>query len=162
MNTKQKEKLAKLSREELKKAAKVMKLKGFGNKNKKDLVEMLAAEIPKMRSAQYNAESAILAVRKALKMSTSGNIKDRTKGIRKSKKEAAKPASQQAAEAMRDVQKAMSYKPRMKRSFKTKVEKDMEKFNRDVTNITSRQPERARRLAQRASYIESAGMTTYL
>lgn len=162
MTSKQKEKLATLSREELKRGAKVLKLKGYTNKNKTQLVDMIASELPKVRKAQYDAESAILTIREALKLSTSGNIKDRTKGIRKSKKEASKPAQQQAAEALREVRKAMSYKPKTTRKFKSKMEKDMEKFERDVTNITSQQPERVRRLSARASYIESAGMTTYL
>ena len=33
--------LMKLSREDLKRAAKIMKLKGFGNKNKSQLVDMI-------------------------------------------------------------------------------------------------------------------------
>ena len=162
MTSKQKEKLGTLGREELKRAAKVLKLKGYTNKNKTQLVDMIAAELPKVRKAQYDAESAILTIREALKLSTSGNIKDRLKGVRKSKKESAKSGSQQAAEALREVRKAMDYKPKLTRKFKSKMDKNMEKFNRDVTNITSQQPERARRLSARASYIESANMTSYL
>ena len=89
MTSKQKEKLGTLGREELKRAAKVLKLKGYTNKNKTQLVDMIAAELPKVRKAQYDAESAILTIREALKLSTSGNIKDRLKGVRKSKKESA-------------------------------------------------------------------------
>ena len=77
-------KLETLSREDLKRAAKVLKLKGFGNKNKTELISAIMEAGKNIRKAEYDAESAILKVREALGLSTSGNLKSRTAGLRKS------------------------------------------------------------------------------
>ena len=78
-------KLETLSREDLKRAAKILKLKGYGNKNKTELISAIMEAGKNIRKAEYDAEAAILKVREALGLSTSGNLKSRTAGLRKSK-----------------------------------------------------------------------------
>ncbi len=78
-------KLETLSREDLKRAAKILKLKGYGNMNKTQLISVIMEAGKSIRKAEYDAESAILKVREALGLSTSGNLKSRTAGLRKLK-----------------------------------------------------------------------------
>ena len=59
-------KLETLSREDLKRAAKVLKIKGYGNKNKTELIALVMEAGKNIRKAEYDAEAAILKVREAL------------------------------------------------------------------------------------------------
>ena len=86
MTKKEKEELMKMSREDLKRGAKILKLKGFGNKNKAQLVDMIMENKGKLSEGQFMAEDAILKIREALGLSTSGNIKKATKGLRNTPK----------------------------------------------------------------------------
>ena len=101
--------LMKLSREDLKRAAKIMKLKGFGNKNKSQLVDMIIDNKDKLSRGQLEANEAIIMVREALGLSTSGNIKKETKGLRNTPKSGRneKSAQRLANEAIADIRKAM-------------------------------------------------------
>jgi len=100
--------LMKLSREDLKRAAKIMKIKGFGNKNKSQLVDMIIANKDVLSRGQLEANEAILMVREALGLSTSGNIKKETKGLRNTPKTGRnqKSAQRLATEAIADMKKA--------------------------------------------------------
>ena len=53
-------KLETLSRDELKRAAKVLKLKGYGNKNKTELISSIMEAGKEVSAAEYDAESAHL------------------------------------------------------------------------------------------------------
>lgn len=101
--------LMKLSREDLKRAAKIMKLKGFGNKNKSQLVDMIIDNKDKLSRGELEANEAIIMVREALGLSTSGNIKKETKGLRNTPKSGRneKSAQRLANEAIADIRKAM-------------------------------------------------------
>ncbi len=108
MTKKAKEALMKMSREDLKRGAKILKLKGFGNKNKTQLVDMIMENKGKLSEGQFMAEDAILKIREALSLSTSGNIKKATKGLRNTPKSGRnqKSAQRLAEEALMDVRKA--------------------------------------------------------
>ena len=124
-------KLMKLSREDLKRAAKILKLKGYGNKNKRELAISIMDAGEKVSFAEYDAEGAILNVREALGLSTSGNLKSRTAGLRKSKIDDAKSPKELAAEAMRAVAAALSAtnrKPKLNKQFKMKIKKELDDF----------------------------------
>jgi len=124
-------KLETLSREDLKRAAKILKLKGFGNKNKTELISAIMEAGKKISSAEYNAEAAILKVREAMGLSTSGNLKSRTAGLRKSKIDDKKSPKELAAEAMRAVAAALSAtnrKPKLNKQFKMKIKKELDDF----------------------------------
>ena len=136
-------KLETLSREELKRAAKILKLKGYGNKNKTELISAIMEAGKSIRKAEYDAEAAILKVREALGLSTSGNLKSRTAGLRKSKIEDAKSAKQIASEAMSAMREALKIKgsPKLKKQFLTKMRKEMLDFEKELEKITAQQPE---------------------
>jgi len=124
-------KLETLSREDLKRAAKVLKLKGYGNKNKTELIADIMEAGKKISLAEYNAEAAILKIREALGLSTSGNLKSRTAGLRKSKIEDAKSPKQLAAEAMKAVKEALAAtnrKPKLSKQFKMRIKKELDDF----------------------------------
>jgi len=151
-------KLETLSREELKRAAKVLKLKGYGNKNKTELISAIMEAGKEVSKAQYDAESAILKVREALGLSTSGNIKSRTQGLRKSKKEDAKSPKQIASEAMSAMREALAIKdkPKLKRQFVTRMKKEMADFEKELDKITSQQPAVASRKTANKRYKDSS------
>jgi uncharacterized protein YdaL len=131
-------KLQTLSREQLKRAAKVLKLKGYSNKNKSELISMISENKSKVSEAVYNANEAILKIREALKLSTSGNVKSATQGLRKSKKEADKPAKQQADEALKMVKDALSTikkKPKLSKQFLTRLEAEMKRHETFIENV---------------------------
>jgi len=153
-------KLETLSREELKRAAKVLKLKGYGNKNKTELISAIMEAGKEVSKSQYDAESAILKVREALGLSTSGNIKSRTQGLRKSKKEDAKTPKQIASEAMSAMREALAIKdkPKLKRQFVTRMKKEMADFEKELDKITSQQPAVASRKTANKRYKDSAEM----
>lgn len=153
-------KLETLSREDLKRAAKVLKLKGYGNKNKTELIALIMEAGKEVSKAQYDAESAILKVREALGLSTSGNIKSRTQGLRKSKKEDAKTPKQIASEAMSAMREALAIKdkPKLKRQFVARMKKEMADFEKELDKITSQQPAVASRKTANKRYKDSAEM----
>ena len=136
-------KLETLSREDLKRAAKILKLKGYGNKNKTELISAIMEAGKSIRKAEYDAEAAILKVREALGLSTSGNLKSRTAGLRKSKIEDAKSAKQIASEAMVAMRQALRIKdkPKLKKQFLAKMKKEMLEFEKELEKITAQQPE---------------------
>ena len=151
-------KLETLSREDLKRAAKILKLKGYGNKNKTELISAIMEAGKSIRKAEYDAESAILKVREALGLSTSGNLKSRTAGLRKSKIEDAKSAKQIASEAMASMRQALRIKdkPKLKKQFLAKMKKEMADFEKELDKITSQQPAVAARKTASKSYKDSA------
>tara|TARA_Y100000004_G_scaffold150852_1_gene173301 strand:- start:261 stop:758 length:498 start_codon:yes stop_codon:yes gene_type:complete len=153
-------KLETLSREDLKRAAKILKLKGYGNKNKTQLISAIVEASTRLSKAEYDAEGAILKVREALGLSTSGNIKSRTQGLRKSKKEDAKTPKQIASEAMEAMRKALAIKdkPKLKRQFLARMKKEMEDFEKEIDAITSKQPAVEARKTARKRYKDSAEM----
>ena len=153
-------KLETLSREQLKRAAKVLKLKGYSNKNKVELIAAIMEAGKKIRLAEYDAESAILKVREALGLSTSGNIKSRTQGLRKSKKEDAKTPKQIASEALTAMREALAIKdsPKLKRQFLARMRKEMNDFEKDIDKITSNIPISVERKMRRKKNIDSANM----
>ncbi len=153
-------KLETLSRDELKRAAKILKLKGYGNKNKTELIADIMEAGKSIRKSEYDAEAAILKVREALGLSTSGNIKSRTQGLRKSKKEDAKTPKQIASEAMTAMRQALAIKdkPKLKRQFLAKMKKEMADFEKELNKITSSQPAVAARKTANKSYKDSAEM----
>tara|TARA_R110000803_G_scaffold180443_2_gene242869 strand:- start:1202 stop:1699 length:498 start_codon:yes stop_codon:yes gene_type:complete len=151
-------KLETLSREDLKRAAKILKLKGYGNKNKTELISAIMEAGKSIRKAEYDAEAAILKVREALGLSTSGNIKSRTAGLRKSKIDDAKTPKQIASEAMASMRQALRIKdkPKLKKQFLTKMRKEMDEFEKELDRITSQQPAVAARKTANKSYKGSA------
>ena len=153
-------KLETLSREDLKRAAKVLKLKGFGNKNKTELISAIMEAGKNIRKAEYDAESAILKVREALGLSTSGNLKSRTAGLRKSKIEDNKTPKQIAKEAMASIRQAMKIKdkPKLKKQFLTRMKAEMEAFEKELETISAKQPAVAARKTANKSYKDSAEM----
>ena len=155
-----KEKMMNLSREELKRAAKIMKLKGYGNANKEGLVDLIMRQAAIISRAEYDAESAILLIREAMGLSTSGNLKSRTAGIRQSKVENAKSAKQLANEAMVSVRAALKVKgkPKLKKQFLARMKKEMDEFEKELMTITSTQPAVAARKTANKSYKDSAEM----
>ena len=151
MPKKQKEALMKLSRAELLRAGKVLKLKNIGNKNKEQISYMIMEAIPKMSQAEYEANSTILMIREILGLST------RTQKIRKSNK----PAGQQAKEAMADIQKATKPRRRTKKQKKS-INEDMEEFEKEIKNISNYVPIDVQRKMRRNNYMDSAGMLVTL
>tara|TARA_R110002020_G_scaffold100898_2_gene238236 strand:+ start:11264 stop:11698 length:435 start_codon:yes stop_codon:yes gene_type:complete len=131
-------KLQTLSREQLKRAAKVLKLKGYSNKNKSELISMISENKSKMSDAEYDANQTILRIREVLGLSTSGNVKSATQGIRKSKKEADKPAKQQADEALKMVKDALSSikkKPKLSKQFLKRLDAEMKRHETFIDNV---------------------------
>ena len=155
-----KENMMKLSREELKRAAKVMRLKGYGNANKEGLVDLIMRQAEKISKAEYDAEGAILLIRETMGLSTSGNLKSRTAGLRKSKAEDAKSAKQIAQEAMVSVRAALKVKgkPKLKKQFLARMKKEMDDFEKELMAISSKQPAVAARKTANKSYKDSAEM----
>jgi len=133
-------KLETLSRNDLKRAAKVLKIKGFGNKNKTELIVDIMEAGKKVSDAQYDAEEAILQIREALGLSTSGNIKSRIKGIRKSKKDDEKSPKQLAKEALALMREAtgsrLRTQPKLKKQFIMRMKKELEEFEKEIEEIT--------------------------
>ncbi len=132
-------KLETLSRNDLKRAAKVLKIKGFGNKNKTELIASIMEAGKKVSDAQYDAEDAILQIREALGLSTSGNIKSRTKGIRKSKKDDEKSPKQLAKEALALMREAtgsrLRTQPKLKKQFIMRMKKELDEFEKEIEDI---------------------------
>jgi len=133
-------KLETLSRNDLKRAEKVLKIKGFGNKNKTELIADIMEAGKKVSDAQYDAEEAILQIREALGLSTSGNIKSRIKGIRKSKKDDEKSPKQLAKEALALMREAtgsrLRTQPKLKKQFIMRMKKELEEFEKEIEEIT--------------------------
>ena len=154
-------KLEALSRNDLLRAAKILKLKGFSNKNKKELTALIMDAGKNIRKAEYDAEAAILKVREALGLSTSGNLKSRTAGLRKSKVDDAKSPKQIAAEAMASIREAMRIKekPKLKKQFLARMKAEMEAFEKELDAISAKQPAVAARKTANKSYKDSAEMT---
>ncbi len=125
MTKKAKEALMKMSREDLKRGAKILKLKGYANKNKSAIIDMILQNKGKLSEGQFMAEDAILKIREAMGLSTSGNIKKKTKGLRNTPKSGKnqKSAQRLAEEALTDVRKAM-------RKSKGKLELDKDVVDR--------------------------------
>jgi len=125
MSKKAKEALMKMSREDLKRGAKILKLKGYANKNKSAIIDMILQNKGKLSEGQFMAEDAILKIREAMGLSTSGNIKKKTKGLRNTPKSGKnqKSAQRLAEEALTDVRKAM-------RKSKGKLELDKDVVDR--------------------------------
>ena len=153
-------KLETLSRDELKRAAKVLKLKGYGNKNKTELISSIMEAGKEVSASEYDAESAILKVREALGLSTHGRIKSRTQGLRKSKKDDAKSPKRLASEAMAAMREAtgsrLRTQPKLKKQFLAKMRKEMDDFEKEVEAITSRQPAVAARKSASKRYKDSS------
>ncbi len=125
MTKKAKEALMKMSREDLKRGAKILKLKGYANKNKSAIIDMILQNKGKLSEGQFMAEDAILKIREAMGLSTSGKIKKKTKGLRNTPKSGKnqKSAQRLAEEALTDVRKAM-------RKSKGKLELDKDVVDR--------------------------------
>ena len=81
--------LMKIKRAELIRGLKVVGVSGVNNLKKSDLVNKMMDEMEKGKFKQYEADKTILLIREALGLSTHGNLKSRTAGIRKSKKDEA-------------------------------------------------------------------------
>jgi len=131
-------KLMKLSREDLKRSAKILKLKGYGNKSKRELAISIMDAGEKVRLAEYNAEGVILTIREALGLSTSGNLKSRTAGLRKSKIDDAKSPkvlAQEALVAVRAAMAASNRSPKLSKQFKTRIANELEKFEKDLKKL---------------------------
>ncbi len=152
-------KLETLSRDQLKRAAKILKLKGYGNKNKTELISAIMEARKEFTKSQYDAEAAILAVREALGLSTHGKVKSRTQGIRRSAKDEAKSPKELASEAMDAMRKALAMTertPKLKKQFLARMRKEMDEFEKDVEKITSQQPAVAARKTARKRYKDSS------
>tara|TARA_R110000822_G_scaffold48224_3_gene127290 strand:- start:2403 stop:2702 length:300 start_codon:yes stop_codon:yes gene_type:complete len=93
-------------------------------------------------------------------LSTSGNLKSRTAGLRKSKAEDAKSAKQIAQEAMVSVRAALKVKgkPKLKKQFLARMKKEMDDFEKELMAISSKQPAVAARKTANKSYKDSAEM----
>lgn len=111
---------------------------------------------------KYNeAKSAVFEMRKALGLSTATNVKSATQGLRKSAKDDKKSAKDLADEALGMVKKAlaMTGKPKLKKQFLQRVQKEMDAFDEDVKEIT-RVPGKTQRKASgvrdRASRLDSS------
>ena len=152
-------KLETLSRDELKRAAKILKVPKFGNKNKTELISAIMEGGKKqLFRGEYDAEDAILKVREALGLTTDPRA-GRTKGIRKSFKDEAKSPKELATEAMAAMRKAMAQthgKPKLKKQFIARMKKEMDEFEADIEKIKSKKPAVEARKAARASYKDSA------
>ena len=147
-----------LTREQLKRAAKVLKLKGFSNKNKNQLIAMVLKNRNKLSDAEYRANEAILVVRESLGLSTSGNLKNPTKGIRISKKEAAKPAKQQADEALKMVKaalKASSEMPKLRQQLIRRIKKEYEPIDKPSIKKTLKTREERNKSAKASADLIS-------
>ena len=153
-------KLETLSRNDLLRAAKILKIKGFSNKNKTQLIALVMDAGKDIRKAEFDAEAAILKVREALGLSTSGNLKSRTAGLRKSKIEDNKTPKQIAKEAMASIRQAMKIKdkPKLKKQFLTRMKAEMEAFEKELETISAKQPAVAARKTANKSYKDSAEM----
>ena len=83
---------------------------------------------------EYEAEKAIKVMREALGLSTHGNIKNRTQGIRKSKKDDAKSPKALADEALALVKEALAMKgkPKLKKQLLARMMKEMDKFEEEM------------------------------
>ena len=114
----------------------------------------------KIRLAEYDAEAAILKVREALGLSTSGNLKSRTQGLRKSKIDDAKTPKQIASEAMVAMRQALRIKdkPKLKKQFLAKMKKEMADFEKELDKISAQQPAVAARKTANKSYKDSDEM----
>ncbi len=151
-------KLQTLSREQLKRGAKVLKLKGYTNKNKTELIAMIQEAIPEIKKSQYEAESAILTIREALGLSTSGNLKNRTAGLPRDKKRGKQSPKQIATEAMEAVREALAIKdkPKLRNQFIERMKKEMEDFEKELDAISSKEPAVAARKTSNKRYKDSA------
>tara|TARA_R110002124_G_scaffold65230_2_gene178577 strand:- start:162 stop:692 length:531 start_codon:yes stop_codon:yes gene_type:complete len=162
-------KLQTLSREELKRGAKVLKLKGYTNKNKSELIAMIIEAVPQIKSSEYEAESAILTIREALGLSTSGNLKNRTAGLPRDTKRGKQSPKQIATEAMASVREAMDagrqamkrnneFKeaPKLRNQFVMRMKKEMADFEKELDAISSKQPAVAARKTSNKRYKDSA------
>ena len=98
-------------------------------------------------------------MREALGLSTHGNIKNRTQGIRKSKKDDAKSPKALADEALALVKEALAMKgkPKLKKQLLARMMKEMDKFEEEIESIKTTPKETARRRAN-VSQMESSGM----
>ena len=147
-----------LSRLDLKRAAKILKLKGYGNKNKTELIALIMEAEKQISKHQYDAEDAILKVREALGLSISGNIKSRTQGLRKNYKDSTKTAKELAADAMKSMREAMAVrdKPKLKKQFIERMRKEMDAFEKEIEEINRKQPAVAARRSANKRYKDSA------
>ncbi len=132
--------LMKIKRAELIRGLKVVGVSGVNNLKKSDLVNKMMDEMEKGKFKQYEADKTILVIREALGLSTHGNLKSRTAGIRKSKKDDAKSASQLANESlslMKDAMRMEKRKPKLSKDFIKKIKKELELFENEINKITN-------------------------
>ncbi len=152
--------LGALSRKQMVDALKVIKYKKpYRNKNKDELIAIMEQELKSGGFKEYEAEKAIKVMREALGLSTHGNIKNRTQGIRKSKRDDAKSPKALADEALSLVKEALAMKgkPKLKKQLLARMMKEMDKFEEEIESIKTTPKETARRRAN-VSQMESSGM----
>jgi len=131
--------LMKLPKKTLIDGLKVVKFKGISAKlNKKELVKRMLDGMEEGYFKHYEEEKTIKLIREALGLSTHGNIKDRTQGLRKSKIDDSKTPKQLASESLALVKQALAMtdrKPKLKKQFISRIRKELDDFEEELKNL---------------------------
>jgi len=108
--------------------------KGLGTKTKDQLIAIVETQEKKGAFKNYEANEAVRMVRKALGLSTHGNVKSRTQGLKPNKSDAGKSGKELAEEALLSVRKAMNFKTdnRVKKMLLQTLKNDLDQFEDEM------------------------------
>jgi len=132
--------LKKSKKADLIKSLRAVGITGVSGLNKTKLINKTMDAMEDGKFDNYDADKVILEIREALGLSTHGNVKSRTQGLRKSKVDDAKSAKQLASESLALVKEALAMtnrKPKLRKQFINRMKKELDDFEIEIKEITS-------------------------
>ena len=140
----------KFTRDDLLTILQVAKVGGYANANKTKMINKIIKMNEEGELKYIEAKRAVYEMRQALGLSTNTKVKSDTQGLRKSKKDDKKSAKDLADEALGMVKKALALKgkPKLKKQFLQRIQKEMDDFEDEIKEVT-RVPGKTMRAAER-------------
>jgi len=132
--------LKKAKKADLIKSLRAVGITGVSGLNKTKLINKTMDAMEEGKFDNYDADKVILEIREALGLSTHGNVKNRTQGLRKSKVDDAKSAKQLASESLALVKEALAMtnrKPKLRKQFINRMKKELDDFEIEIKEMTS-------------------------
>lgn len=132
--------LKKSKKADLIKSLRAVGITGVSGLNKTKLINKTMDAMEDGKFDNYDADKVILEIREALGLSTHGNVKSRTQGLRKSKVDDAKSAKQLASESLALVKEALAMtnrKPKLRKQFINRMKKELDDFEIEIKEMTS-------------------------
>jgi hypothetical protein len=135
--------LKKAKKADLIKSLRAVGITGVSGLNKTKLINKTMDAMEEGKFDNYDADKVILEIREALGLSTHGNVKNRTQGLRKSKVDDAKSAKQLASESLALVKEALAMtnrKPKLRKQFINRMKKELDDFEIEIKEMTAGTP----------------------